>query len=133
MADQWTGKNLSVVIGSVTLPCPQSFEVNGAHEFVEYYCTAVAGKQRVYDGTNWTASATFFPENNDHADLAALNSSTAVSCTILPDGGAGTGLIQITFSAFPSISLSTQRSSVGSATVNLIIDGNVTFAGEGLG
>ena len=129
MADQWTGKNLSVVIGSVTLPCPQSFEVNGAHEFVEYYCTAVAGKQRVYDGTNWTASATFFPENNDHADLAALNSATAVSCTVYPDGSGTTGNIEITFSAFPSIALATQRSSPGSATVTLQIDGDVTFDG----
>ena len=130
MADQFTGKNLAVTIGAVTLTCPQSFEVNGAHEFVEYYCTAAAGKQRVYDGTNWTASATFFPEDNDHADLAAMNSATAVSCTVYPDGNTS-GKIKITFSAFPSIALSTQRSSVGSATVNLIVDGDVTFQGVG--
>lgn len=127
MADQFTGKNLVVTIGAVTLTCPQSFEVSGQHEFVEYYCTASADKQKIYDGTSWTASATFFPEDNDHADLTALTSATAVACSVYPDGNSS-GKIAVTFNAFPSMSSSVQRGSPGSATVNLIIDGDVTFA-----
>ncbi len=39
--------------------------------------------------------------------------------------------VQYVFSAFPSVSMSTSRGSVASATVNLIIDGNVTIKGVG--
>ena len=127
MADQWTGRNLAVTVGAVTLTCPQSFEVSGQHEFVEFYCTAADGKQRIYDGTNWTASATWFPENDDHADLAALDSATAVAVIAYPDGNT-TGKIKVTFNAFPSVALTTQRSSAGSSTVTLTVDGDVTFA-----
>lgn len=130
MANQFTGKNLSVVIGAVTITCPQSFEINGSHEFIEYYCTSDANKQKIYDGTAWTASCTFFPEDNDQADITALNSATAVTCTVQPDGNTADN-IQYVFSAFPSVSMSTSRGSVASATVNLVIDGNVTIQGVG--
>ena len=130
MADQFTGKNLSVVIVAVTITCPQSFEISGSHEFIEYYCTADANKQKIYDGTSWTASCTFFPEDNDHADLAAMSSATAVACVVRPDGNTA-DYIEYEFNAFPSVSLNTSRGSVASATVNLIIDGNVTIQGVG--
>ncbi len=126
MADQFTGKNLAVSVDSVALPCPQSFEVNGQHDFVEFYCVGTAGKQRVYDGTNWTGSATFFPEDDDGTTLAGLNETTAVAIIAYPDGNTS-GKIKVTFNAFCSIGLSVQRSSVGSATVNFVVDGDVTF------
>lgn len=126
MGDQWSGKNLAVTVDSVALPCPQSFEINGSHDFVEYYCVGTAGKQRIYDGTNWTGSATFFPENDDGTVLNGLNETTAVAIVAYPDGNTST-YVKVTFSAFCSVSLSTQRSSPGSATVNFIVDGDVTF------
>ena len=126
MADQFTGKNLAVSVDSVALPCPQSFEINGQHDFVEFYCVGTAGKQRVYDGTNWTGSATFFPEDDDHAILQGLNETTPVAVVGYPDGNTS-GKIKVTFNAFTSIGLSTQRSSVGSATVSFVVDGDVTF------
>lgn len=130
MADQFTGKNLSVVIGAVTIPCPQSFEINGNHEFVTYYCTGSADEQKIYEGTDWTASCTFFPEDNDHADLAALNSATAVACVVQPDGNTA-DKIELEFNAYPSVSFNMARGSVASATVNLRITGDVTIQGVG--
>jgi hypothetical protein len=126
MADQWTGKNLALTIEGDAVTCPQSFEVSGSHEFVEYYCVGTAGKQRVFDGTNWTASVTFFPEDNDHADLTDFNNTTAVAILAYPDGNTA-GKTRVSFSAFSSVGLTTQRGSPGSSTVTFIIDGDVTF------
>jgi hypothetical protein len=126
MADQWTGKSLAVSVDSVSLPCPQSFEISGQHEFVEYYCVGTAGKQRVYDGTNWTGSSTFFPEDDDYTILSGLNETTAIAVIAYPDGNTS-GKIKVTFNAFCSVGLTTQRSSVGSATVTFTVDGDVTF------
>ena len=126
MADQFTGKNLSITIDGDAVTCPQSFEINGQHDFVEFYCVGTAGKQRVYDGTNWTASVTWFPEDNDHADITDFNNTAAVAVLAYPDGNTA-GKIRVSFSAFSSVGLSTQRSSVGSSTVNFVIDGDVTF------
>jgi hypothetical protein len=126
MADQFTGKNLAITIEGDPVTCPQSFEVNGQHEFVEFYCVGTAGKQRTFDGTNWTASCTWFPEDNDHADLTDFNNVAPVAILVYPDGNTA-GKIRVSFSAFSSVGLTTQRSSVGSSTVNFIIDGDVTF------
>ena len=126
MADQFTGKNLSVTIDSDAVTCPQSFEINGQHDFVEFYCVGTAGKQRVYEGTNWTASVTWFPEDNAHPHITDFNHTAAVAVLAYPDGNTA-GKIRVSFSAFSSVGLSTQRSSVGSSTVNFVIDGDVTF------
>lgn len=127
MGDQWVGKNLALTIENAPVTCPQSFELNGQHDFVEYYCVGTDGKQKIYDGTNWTGSCTWFPENDDHADLTNFNNTTAVAVVVYPDGNTS-GRIKITFNAFTSVGLNTQRSSVGSSTVNFVIDGDVTFA-----
>ena len=127
MAAQWTGKNLAITIDGDPVTCPQSFEVSGSHEFVEYYCVGTAGKQRVHDGTNWTASCTWFPENDDHADLTDFNNTAAVAAVIVYPDGNTSGNIKITFNAYTSVSLSTQRSSVGSSTITFVVDGDVTF------
>lgn len=126
MADQFTGKNLAVSIAAAAVTCPQSFEVNGQHEFIEYYCVGTDGKQRVYDGTNWTASCVWFPEDNDHADLTDFNNTTSAAITVYPDGNTS-GKIKITFNAFSSVGLNVSRGSVGSSTINFVIDGDVTF------
>lgn len=126
MADQFTGKNLALTIEGDSVTCPQSFEVNGQHEFIEYFCVGTDGKQRVYDGTNWTASCVWFPEDNDYADLTDFNNTAAVAILVYPDGNTA-GKTRVSFSAFSSVSLTTSRGSVGSSTINFIIDGNVTF------
>lgn len=126
MGDQWSGKNLVVTIEGDTVPCPQSFEVQGSHDFVEFYCVGTAGKQRIYDGTNWTGSVTYFPENTDHANITDFNNSVPVAILGYPDGNTA-GRVRVSFNAASSVSLSTQRSSVGSVTVNFVIDGDVTF------
>lgn len=127
MGDQWVGKNLAITIDGDPVTCPQSYELNGQHDFVEYYCVGTDGKQKVYDGTNWTASNVWFPENDDHADLTDFNNTTAVAVVVYPDGNTS-GRIKITYNAFTTVSLSAQRSSPGSSTINHIIDGDVTFA-----
>ena len=127
MGDQWTGKNLAITIDGDPVTCPQSFEINGQHDFVEFYCPGTDGKQKVYDGTNWTASNVWFPENDDHADLTDFNNTTPVAIVAYPDGNTS-GRIKITFNAFTSVNLGTQRSSVASSTITYVIDGDVTFA-----
>ena len=126
MADQFTGKNLAVSVGSAAVTCPQSFEINGQHDFVEFYCVGTDGKQRIYDGTNWTASCVWFPEDNDHADLTDFNNTTAGAVTVYPDGNTS-GKMKITFTAYASVGLNISRGSVGSSTINFTIDGDVTF------
>lgn len=127
MGDQWVGKNLALTIDGDPVTCPQSFSLNGKQDFVEFYCPATDGKQKVYDGTNWDGSCVWFPENDDHADLTDFNNSTAAAVIVYPDGNTS-GRIKITFSAYTAISLDTQRSSPGSSTITFNIDGDVTFA-----
>lgn len=126
MADQFTGKNLAITIEGDPVPCPQSFEINGAHNFVDYYCVGTAGKQSIHDGTAWTASCTFFPEDDEDEELADFNNTTAVAIVVYPDGNA-TGKIKMTFNAYTSVGLNVARGSVASATVNFAIDGGVTI------
>lgn len=126
MADQFTGKNLAITIEGDAVPCPQSFEVNGSHNFVDYYCVGTAGKQTIFDGTSWNASCTFFPESDEDEELLDFNNTTAVAIIVYPDGNTS-GNIKITFSAYTSVGLNVQRGSVASATVNFAIDGAVTF------
>jgi len=126
MADQFTGKNLALTIEGDAVPCPQSFEVTSNHDFVEYFTVGTDGKQRIHDGTNWSATCTFFPENDDDEELADFNNTTAVACIVYPDGNTS-GKIKITFNAYTSVAQSTSRGSVGSATVTFNIDGGVTI------
>ncbi len=126
MADQFTGKNLALTIEGDAVPCPQSFEVNGSHDFVEYYTVGTDGKQRIHDGTNWNATCTFFPENDDDEELLDFNNTTAVACIVYPDGNTS-GKMKITFTAYTSVAQSTSRGSVASATVTFNTDGAVTF------
>ena len=126
MADQFTGKNLAITIEGDPVPCPQSFEVNGQHDFVEYFCVGTDGKQRIHDGTNWSASCTFFPEYDDGATIADFNNTSAVAIIVYPDDNTA-GKIKITFNAYTSVGISTQRGSPGASTVNFVIDGAVTF------
>lgn len=126
MADQFTGKNLALTIEGDPVTCPQSFEVTSNFDFLEYYCVASSAKQRILNGTDWTASAVWFPEFDDHADLTDFNNTTAVAIVVYPDGNT-TGNIKITFNAFTTAGLNVSRGSVGSSTINFIIDGDVTF------
>lgn len=128
MADQFSGKNLALTIGGVTVTCPQSFEVTSNFDFLEYYCVASSAKQRVLNGTDWTASCVWFPENNDQTDISDFNNTATAAVVVYPDG-ATAGNIKITFDAYSTCGLNTSRGSVGSSTINFIIDGDVTFEG----
>ena len=121
------GRNLSATIGGTAVPCPQSYSINESPRYLEYFCVGVDGDQRIYDGSNWTASVTYFPDNDDYAELAAWSEvDTAVAILIYPDG-ATAGNTRISFNAFPAISNQGGQGSLNSITVNLQVDGSVTF------
>lgn len=127
MANQWAGRNLAVTIAGTAVPCPQSLTLTPAQDFAEYYCPGTTDKQRVLIGTGWSGSLTFFPEDDDHADVTAFNTATAVAIVAYPDGNTA-GKIKATFNAYCACSLDTNSGNVASATVTFTIDGAVTFA-----
>lgn len=126
MANQFAGRNLLVTIGGTTVPCPQSFEVTPSQDIAEYYCTGASGKQKILLGTAWSGSCTFFPEENDQADITAFNTTTAAAVICYPDGNVN-GYTKITFNAYCSTGLGVNVGSPGSSTVTFMIDGDVTF------
>ena len=126
MSNQFAGRNLAATINATAVPCPQQVTLTPSQDVYEYYCTAAAGKQKILLGTNWTGSITFFPEENDQADIAAFNTTTAVAIIVYPDGNTS-GYMKITCNAFCSTGLDLSVGSAGSSTINLIVDGDVTF------
>lgn len=128
MGTKFAGKNLAITVGGTALNCPQSFDVDSDLEFIEFYCVGTAGKQRIPDGVSWSASATFFPDNDDASDIAGLlNDDTAVAVVVYPDGNTASN-IKITFNAFSAPGLSVNRGSVASGKVKFVVSGDVTFA-----
>ena len=126
MANQFAGRNLAISIDGDAVPCPQSVTLTPSQDIVEFYCTGASGKQKVLLGTAWTGSASFFPEENDQADITSFNTTTAVAVIVYPDGNTN-GYMKITFNAYCSAGLDLSVGSVGSSTVNFAIDGDVTF------
>ena len=126
MANQFAGRNLVVTISGTTVPCPQSVTLTPSQDVYEYYCPGASGKQKILLGTNWTGSITFFPEENDQTDITSFNTTTAAAIICYPDGNTN-GYMKITCSAFCSTGLDLSVGSAGSSTINLLIDGDVTF------
>ena len=126
MANQFAGRNLAVTIGGTSVPCPQSAEFTPSQDIYEFYCTGASGKQKILLGTGWTGSITFFPEENDQTDIASFNTTTAAAIIVYPDGNTS-GYMKITCNAYCSTGLSLSVGSAGSSTINLMIDGDVTF------
>lgn len=117
----------SLTVGGTAVPCPQSLDLSPTNEIFEYYCPTATGKQKIVYGTNWSGSAMFFPDNDDHAEMVSFNSTSLLGVTAYPAGTAA-GNMKITFTAYCSAGLSVPITSAASATINFDVSGVPTFA-----
>lgn len=113
-------------VGGTTVPCVQSIDLTPTKEIFEFYCSTATGKQKQVYGENWSGSAVFFPDKDDHAELTAFNTGNLLGVTAYPTGTASG--MKITFNAYCSTGLSVPITASASATINFDVSGVPTFA-----